>query len=495
MINAVLYAGFVVAWSHTLLTGKRTILYAIAFLLPLVQALPTPIPTISTPINLMLLGLTGSVFFYPQESRPRAQTLPLKKTILLLVVVLCIGLAIRGMGELLGGEYLLDFTSATKNTYYWCSVFLIYALICRNQGPRFRRDLAVRLVMLSALMEAGVSVLERAGGTGRGSAHFGEPNLAGAYYAAASAFFLAWFLTTSARMRWLYLAAWFVTLGGLFSTLSRGGMIASALANTLVLLIFYVFVRRRSGTKVLFTLLAVLLLANLSILIPQSVKDRVMFTFGGNAPVADLAEDELDDSTEERLFYVHAAWDLFLEQPLGSGAFTFPQRVYQLKGKAKQSHNVFLQVLVEFGIQGFIAVLIFVFATYGFLWRRFRRATDPFISSLSLGMLGWWTGLVVAHIFLNSFFLLEIIGQFLFMIGCLIALPPSTESGKPWNADAPARRRTNVLSSKGRRAVIADPNRLVLLHVAPTGPGDGPRRIRVPTASSTVLNSTDIDCR
>ena len=56
MINIALYGVLVASVAVSLFTGRKTLLYAIALLVPLTQALPHPLGMPTAPTNLMLLG-------------------------------------------------------------------------------------------------------------------------------------------------------------------------------------------------------------------------------------------------------------------------------------------------------------------------------------------------------------------------------------------------------------------------------------------------------
>lgn len=411
------YGLLLVSVIATVFGGRKALLYAAAFVMPLVEVMPQPLGTFSTPINLIVLGLAGGLILHPEIRRPASERAQVRRSIMFLCIMLMVGLAIRGIGDLTGETHVMPFSIAAKSTWRCMIVFVFYRLAFRISGGGFDAPKALTLCQLSILMQAAIAVFERVSGTGRGSASFGEANMAGSYFASGSAFFLAWFLMDSSIKKWLFFGSWLVCVFSLFVTLSRGGMVAASVAGTVVLVLFYFGAGRKMGTKVIFLLILVLMILNFSLLVPQWVKERVLFTFTQNSEeTADV--EKLDDGSEERLLFWRTSGELYRTRPFGWGAFTFPQLMSQYF-KAKQTHNIYLQILVEFGTQGLLALSLLVLTVYGSLFKRFRRHEDEWKRALALSLVGWWTGHVVAHFFVNSFFLMEVSGQFWLMVTLL----------------------------------------------------------------------------
>jgi len=161
-----------------------------------------------------------------------------------------------------------------------------------------------------------------------------------------------------------------------------------------------------------------ILLANAVVLIPQSVVDRVNLTFKGGATET-VAEGEMDSSAEARLLFWRIAWDTFKEHPTGTGTGTFPTLVEPYWKRPMNAHNVYMQLLTEYGLQGLFALLVLIGTVFVGFYRSFVRFNGTERSDTALSLLGWWTAHCAAHFFVNPFFLLQGAGQFWIMAACL----------------------------------------------------------------------------
>lgn len=421
-MTALLYLVLVASVLTALFKGPKYLLFAAALLLPTTQVMPSPIGIVSAPVNLIVAGLLVSR--WKETATPRdASPLPLRGPVVAMVTIFLLGLTMRGAGELFGRMYWLPFYQVCRIVWYWVTPFVLYALVYRH--VRAADDKVLRtIVLLCQLSVAGESLLtiwERVSGVGRATAHLGEANRAGAYFGSAAAFFLTWFLLERRPRRWLFLCAWVFAVGGVFNSLSRGAMLAVALTSTFIAAIFFTTARRSTWTKFAFSLMAVLLVANITLIVPQRVVTRILFTFGGQLPEEE-GEVKVDASSGERLLFWALAWKLFTERPYGYGPTTFPQMNAAADGIAKQAHNIYLQTLVEEGLQGLVVLLVLIVSVSVFLWRRYRRANAEFTQTFALSLLGWWLAHVIAHIFVNPFFNVQIVGQFWIMFATLAVL-------------------------------------------------------------------------
>ena len=94
-------------------------------------------------------------------------------------------------------------------------------------------------------------------------------------------------------------------------------------------------------------------------------------------------------------------------------------------------HNLYLQILVEHGVQGLVCLLLLMGTVSWNLWRRFRLSQeDEDESALLLGLLGFWIALCVAHFFVNPFFMLQVNGQFWVMSACALRHGPDPRAGR-----------------------------------------------------------------
>jgi O-antigen ligase len=92
------------------------------------------------------------------------------------------------------------------------------------------------------------------------------------------------------------------------------------------------------------------------------------------------------------------------------------------------AHNIYLQLLTEYGLQGLFALLVLIGSVLAYFYRSFVRFNGTERSDTALSLLAWWTAHCAAHFFVNPFFLLQGTGQFWIMAGCLPHLIASVPS-------------------------------------------------------------------
>jgi putative inorganic carbon (hco3(-)) transporter len=192
------------------------------------------------------------------------------------------------------------------------------------------------------------------------------------------------------RIGFLSLAAFSAVC--LMYSLSRGGYIAF-LAGCL----FLGVVKQRK----LLVLLAAFL-ATWTSLVPPAVQQRVLMTY-------DESSGELDHSAETRLTLWEQAMPLFDSNPvLGTGFDTYAY-THHYNGY-KDTHNLYVKLLAETGAIGLCLFLWLIVKTFSAGYRLFRRADDPFLSSLGLGLSVWVVCVVVANLFGDRWTFLQVNG-------------------------------------------------------------------------------------
>lgn len=88
-------------------------------------------------------------------------------------------------------------------------------------------------------------------------------------------------------------------------------------------------------------------------LIPKDYKDRFNSIFTG--------EEKEGKSMETRIQILEDALDIFLDHPLGVGVSAFPAIRRDTFGRSQDTHNLYLEVATNLGIQGFITFFLFVY--------------------------------------------------------------------------------------------------------------------------------------
>ena len=113
---------------------------------------------------------------------------------------------------------------------------------------------------------------------------------------------------------------------------------------------FLVFWLMRSRRKFRWLIIALIVTPVALMVLPQQYKDRFQ-TIGAK---------EEDGSTRARKQITHDAWAIFMENPGGVGVGCFPV-VRELRfGRNQDTHNLYLEVATNLGIQGFVVFMFFV---------------------------------------------------------------------------------------------------------------------------------------
>jgi O-antigen ligase len=100
---------------------------------------------------------------------------------------------------------------------------------------------------------------------------------------------------------------------------------------------------------------AVLLVAAIGLpFVPADYAERFNSIFTG--------VDKEGQSTTTRLEILHDAWRIFLDHPLGVGVGAFPAVREKTFGRTQDTHNLYLEVATNLGIQGLGIFLLFVVA-------------------------------------------------------------------------------------------------------------------------------------
>lgn len=80
------------------------------------------------------------------------------------------------------------------------------------------------------------------------------------------------------------------------------------------------------------------------------------------------------NSKGTRMEIISDAWTIFLENPLGVGVASFPAKRMERFGREQDTHNLYLEVATNLGIQGLVVFLLMV----GSLMLLLRRSTSAF---------------------------------------------------------------------------------------------------------------------
>jgi O-antigen ligase len=236
-----------------------------------------------------------------------------------------------------------------------------------------------------------------------GSMGYAGVNGFAAFDAQFTMFLLALAAFERKRLWWLgYTALAAFTGLCLMYCLSRGGYLALAVG--------WLFLAAVKQRKLLVFLLLFYLVG--VPLVPNAVRERVLMTY-------DASDGELDHSSETRVNLWEEAMQSFEANPLtGTGFDTYAYSHHETS--YRDTHNFFVKALTETGIAGLAIFLWLLWKTYSTGYRLSRRARDPFLASLGLGLACWVVCSVVANFFGDRWHYLQVNG-YMWVIAGLVA--------------------------------------------------------------------------
>jgi putative inorganic carbon (HCO3(-)) transporter len=203
-------------------------------------------------------------------------------------------------------------------------------------------------------------------------------------------------------LKYGYLALAGFSLMCLMYSLSRGGYLALLLGC-----LFLGIVKQRK----LLIVLAVFAFTWTS-LVPVAVQQRVMMTYDTNTGT-------LEHSAATRVNLWEEAMHVFDSNPLvGVGFYTYAYS--QHLNNYKDSHNIYVKVLVETGVVGLMMFLWLLARTFRAGFGLFRSSPDQFLASLGLGLAVWVVSAAVANFFGDRGTYLQVNG-YMWVLGGLVA--------------------------------------------------------------------------
>lgn len=147
------------------------------------------------------------------------------------------------------------------------------------------------------------------------------------------------------------------------------------------------------------------------VVLPQDVIKRIEMTVNEHG--------QLEESAESRLIIWQQSWLLFKENPVfGVGFHVFRSLGFELG----DTHNIYMKILAEQGVIGFLIfiILIIMFLKQG--WRLYVRAGDPLIKALGLGFVTCILVLIVNNLFGNRWVHTQISGFLWVFAGLVVRL-------------------------------------------------------------------------
>ena len=266
----------------------------------------------------------------------------------------------------------------------------------------------------------------------------GEPNTLGGYLVFMLSIVTGLLMTPGAtRNRVVHLLLLLCGFVALQATLSR----SSFLAAGVVVLVFMVYISRRNPlllTLVLFGLMATPLWA------PQSVKDRVLYTFTQKAQEGEqyrIGGVKVDTSTTDRLRSWEQAVDAWKRSPLWGLGVTggpFMDAMYP-------------KLLADAGILGLVAFVFLMGSVYRLARSSLDKIHIPYFRGITIGFLLGFVGMLIHGIGANTFIIVRIMEPF-WLYAALIAkvvylhsMSPGGKEERPFPPEF--NRRSSQLSS------------------------------------------------
>jgi O-antigen ligase len=232
------------------------------------------------------------------------------------------------------------------------------------------------------------------------------PNELAAFYAAFSFVLLGIFLWDKAGLRrFLILAVAVVNMYCVLFLYSRGAYIA-----VLAGLLFITMMQKK------FLIIPILLLIiGWQVILPSRVVERINET---------QIEGSLDTSSLERISIWGAAIDIFKSNPLvGAGFGVVSAMGIGVPGEEfiyRDTHNIYLKILAEQGIVGFVMLLIIFWISLKSGWQLFKNAQDGFLKGLGFGFCCCVVTLMALNFFGDRWTYLEV-GTFFWVFLALVA--------------------------------------------------------------------------
>mgnify|MGYP001271724859 CR=1 FL=1 len=146
-------------------------------------------------------------------------------------------------------------------------------------------------------------------------------------------------------VKWLLIVLLAFSINIIIFTGSRTGYVA------FIMLIIIAFMKSKKKKKYI---MYAIIIGLLSIpFIPKDYVERFQSIFSG--------QDKEGHSTELRKEILKDALQIFLDHPLGIGVAAFPAVRKAKYGRSQDTHNLYLEVATNLGIQGFIVFILFIY--------------------------------------------------------------------------------------------------------------------------------------
>jgi putative inorganic carbon (HCO3(-)) transporter len=418
-VPLVVYAAILLACVMSVFWKPQIGIYIIIPLLPfqVLRERLEEFPLGSHVVYLLLLSVIVGLFLRSELSVPRT---PLNKALLVSVVFLYLSMW-RGAFYLSTPFPIFPTDPRFAVWKDYMAMPLLFVATLGAIRTRSQIKLVFLIVCLSVLMvdrSALLNVLSHnfahfdEGKRDGGPLGYAGSNGLAAFEAQCSCFLLGFVAYEKRRLRKLALYGLIaVTVYCLLYSFSRGGYLAFLSG----LLIIGLLKKRRMIIVVLVVLLS------WQSLVPLAVQERITMTYN--------KDDRLEESADQRVQLWTDAVQLITSYPvMGTGFVTY---MYMGRvGQLRDTHNLYVKVLVETGIIGMFLFMWLLARLFTIGFRLFRTSKDPFNSGMALGLLSLFASLVVANLFGDRWTYIEINGVVwvLFALAAQACLLESSEA-------------------------------------------------------------------
>lgn len=148
------------------------------------------------------------------------------------------------------------------------------------------------------------------------------------------------------------------------------------------ILVFVLYLFFTSPKKIRFLRIGLIVGVLAFTMLPHQYKERFM-TIGG--------QEKEGKSKEKRIVILQDAWQVFLENPGGVGVASFPAVRMARFGRSQDTHNLYLEVATNLGIQGlliFFYLVTVILMTFRQVGHAFVRQRQSLLSAVRKGKVG-----------------------------------------------------------------------------------------------------------
>jgi O-antigen ligase len=305
----------------------------------------------------------------------------------------------------------VDIKTGALYVLKYIEYFLVYFMVVNHLKSTNTIKRFVFCLLLTCFITCIIGILQIPGGE-RVSAPFEgestEPNTFGGYLLFLGAITAGLLLKSEDfRSRQLFIFLLLAIIPPLLFTQSR----ASYLGFIVTCFVLGMLTRHR---MIITGFLALALLLS-PLLLPQEVKDRVIFTFSQpeESGQVRIGEIHLDTSTSARLASLKEIMKDWPKKPI----FGYGITGYQFLD------SQYPKVLIETGIVGLIAFVYLLYSIFRLAIKNLIEVKSPYYKGLTIGFFAGFIGLLFHALGANTFIIVRIMEPFWLFTGIIVVLP------------------------------------------------------------------------